>query len=82
MSGRVKMIQMVPMTFQGMSSGRARITSTSDTAQPLRGMANAINTPSGISISSTIPENRNCRSSASCRRVSPSTSRYHSVPTQ
>ena len=82
MSGRVKMIQMVPITFHGMSSGSASSTRLTEAFQPERGMARAMATPSGISISSTMPEKSSWRPSASCRRSSLSVSLNHSVPTK
>ena len=52
MSGRVKMIQIVPMTFHGISSGRA--ISTRQTEHPaLVRHGSAMAMPSGISISRT-----------------------------
>ena len=81
-SGLRKMTQMVPMTFHGMSSGRATRTSAVEVPQPLfRGMASAMATPSGTSISSTSPENTSWRTSASWSRELWSIARYHSVPT-
>ena len=82
MSGRTKMIQIGPITFHGMSSGKATKTSDTDTPQPRAGITSAIATPSGISMSRTSPEKMSCRLSASCRRESCSTSSNHSVPTK
>ena len=66
MSGRRKMTQMVPITFQGMSSGRAMRTRVSEVRQPpFFGMVRAMPTPRGISISSTSPEKMNWRTRAS-----------------
>jgi hypothetical protein len=59
------MTQIVPITFQGISSGKAMMTSVAEIAHPpLRGMVRAIATPSGSSINSTSPENTNWRSNA------------------
>ena len=82
MSGRVKMIQIVPITFQGISSGSASSTRQSEARQPWAGIARAIITPSGISISRTRPENMNWRQSAACSRWFDSISANHSVPTK
>ena len=54
MSGSAKMFHIAPTTLYGISSGIAISTRQTDTPMPLRGIASAIATPSGISIASTI----------------------------
>ena len=56
MSARPKICQMVPTTFHGISSGIARMISTSDDQRPLVGMVRAMAIPNGISINNTQPE--------------------------
>ena len=51
MSGSAKMFQIAPTTFHGISSGSAISTRQTETQRPLRGMASAMATPSGTSIS-------------------------------
>ena len=82
MSSRPKICQMVPTTFQGISSGMASSTSVSEARQPPRGIARAMATPSGISTASTTSENTSCRPSALCRSPSRSTCLNHSAPTK
>jgi hypothetical protein len=48
MSGRAKMFHMAPTTFHGISSGMAMSTRQTEAQKPLRGMAKAMTTPSGI----------------------------------
>ena len=68
MSGSAKMFHIAPTTLYGISSGMAISTRQIDTPMPLRGIASAIATPSGISIASTSPVNSNWRCSASRKR--------------
>jgi hypothetical protein len=56
MSVRPKICQMVPTTFQGISSDSATSTSTAEAFQPLAGIASASAMPSGISTASTASE--------------------------
>ena len=57
MSARPKICQIVPTTFQGISSESATSTSTADERQPCAGMESASAMPSGISTISTESEN-------------------------
>ena len=81
MSVRPKICQMVPTTFQGISSDSATITSVADAFQPVAGMASARAMPSGICTSSTAKENFSWFHSAACRSSSRITAANHSVPT-
>ena len=72
---------MVPTTFHGISSDSATITSTAEDFQPLAGIDSASAMPSGISTSSTAPENSSWRNSAACSSSSRITEANHSVPT-
>jgi hypothetical protein len=65
MSARVKICQIVPTTFHGMSIGSAITTSASPTSQPFRGTHNAIAMPSGTSIIRQTSEKASVRNSAS-----------------
>ena len=56
MSVRPNTCQMVPTTFQGISSDSAMTTSTADARQPEAGMDSASRMPSGISMASTASE--------------------------
>ena len=51
MSGSAKMFHMAPTTFQGMRSGSAISTRQTETQGPERGMASAMATPRGTSMS-------------------------------
>ena len=51
MSGSAKMFHIAPTTFHGIRSGSAISTRQTETQGPERGMASAMATPSGISIS-------------------------------
>ena len=64
MSGSAKMFHIAPTTFQGISSGSAISTRQTDTHGPLRGIASAIATPSGTSISRMMPVKSSWRPSA------------------
>ena len=65
-SGRVKMIQIVPMVFHGIRQGQGDgHQAKAGTPHPFLGMARAMRIPRGISMSSTNPEKRNWRQSAS-----------------
>src|SRR5215217_2226946 len=68
MSRRAKTCQMVPTTFQGISSGSAKTTSEAATPQPRRGMDSATAMPSGTSISRQSALNSSVRHSASKKR--------------
>lgn len=81
MSVRAKICQMVPTTFQGISSESATNTNVAEAFHPLAGMASASAMPSGISTSSTAPENLSWFHSAACRSWSRITAENHSVPT-
>ncbi|CFL81659.1 Uncharacterised protein [Bordetella pertussis] len=82
MSVRPNTCQMVPTTFQGISSDSAMTTSTAEARQPLAGMASASRMPSGISINSTASEKPIWRHSAPCSSSSCNTAANHSVPTK
>ena len=56
MSVRPKICQMVPTTFQGISSESDTITSAADDFQPVAGMDKASKMPSGNSTASTANE--------------------------
>src|SRR3546814_1190444 len=73
--------QIVPTTFQGISSESATSTSTADDFQPVDGMDRASSTPNGISIARTDIENTNWRHKAECSSSSRITEANHSVPT-
>ncbi len=81
MSARAKICQIVPTTFHGMSSGRATTTSANGTPIPRRGIATAIATPSGISMSSTCTVKSSVRTNAARTSGSRAIVRYHSRPT-
>ncbi len=59
------MFHIAPTTFQGIKSGIAISTRHTDTHGPLRGIVNAIATPSGTSIARTIAVNSSDRCSDS-----------------
>ena len=82
MSARPKICQMVPTTFQGISSESATNTSVAEAFQPCAGMASASAMPSGISTASTAMENFIWFHSAACRSSSRITLANHSVPTK
>ena len=82
MSGSAKMFHIAPTTFHGISSGIAISTRQIDTPMPLRGIASAIATPSGISIASTIAVNSSWRCSASRKRADFITSSNHLTPSK
>ena len=65
-----------------MSSGSATSTRQTGTQNPLRGMASAIATPSGTSISRMVTVNRSCRPSAAWNRGERSTSSNQPSPCQ
>ena len=82
MSPRAKICQIVPTTFQGISSGRATSTRLSDAAQPLAGMARAMAMPKGIWMTRMVAEKITWRTKAPRRSSERSISLNHSVPTQ
>jgi hypothetical protein len=87
MSPRAKTCQIVPTTFQGISSGNAITTRQSATPKPRRGMDRATAMPSGIWIARQIALNSSVRQSESKKRrpssvEGSSSSRNHSVPFQ
>ncbi len=82
MSGSAKMFHIAPTTFQGISSGSAISTRQTETHGPLRGMARAMATPSGISISRMMVVNRIWRPRAAWKRGEFSTSSNQPTPCQ
>ena len=83
MSARPNTCQMVPTTFQGISSGSAIRIRHTGTPMPFFGIDSAMAIPSGISMASTMAgEDEVALSSASWKRLEVSTSSYHSVPAQ
>src|SRR3546814_17843313 len=80
-SVRPNICQIVPTTFQGISSESATMTSTADDFQPVDGMDRARRTPNGISIARTDIENTHWRHKAECSTSPSITAANHSVPT-
>ena len=74
MSARPNTCQIVPTTFQGISSGSAIRIRQTGTPMPFLGIDSAMKIPSGTSMASTMAENARFLSSASWKRLEDSRS--------